>query len=165
MIERPRNRAEDVRSYPLEYWDRTWPQDQRLRQLVVQVTNPQGRVIQVAILTEDKAAPAAGIVRGMFNRWLQENDFKYLDKHFGINQITRYGVTGYEELRQKVTDRQVRSAEMKALGEQKRQLRAQQGRLLLLQAKGEHQAAPRQQRLAELEKQRKFQRVLTYKSS
>ena len=21
-------------------------------------------------------------------RWVQENDFKYLDKHFGINQIT-----------------------------------------------------------------------------
>ena len=47
----------------------------------------------------------------MFNRWLQENDFKYLDKHFGINQITSYGVTGYEELRQQVEDRQVRSAE------------------------------------------------------
>ena len=26
----------------------------------------------------------------MFNRWLQENDFKYRDKHFGINQITSY---------------------------------------------------------------------------
>ncbi len=123
VIERPRNRAEDIRSYPLEYWDRTWPQDQRLRQIVVQATNPQGRVIQVAILTDDQKVEAARVVRWMFNRWLQENDFKYLDKHFGINQITSYGVTGYEELRQKVVDRQVRSAEMKALGEQKRQLR------------------------------------------
>jgi len=25
----------------------------------------------------------------IFNRWIQENDFKYLDKHFGINQLTR----------------------------------------------------------------------------
>jgi hypothetical protein len=88
VIERPRNRAEDVRSYPLEYGDRTWLQDQRLRQIVVQATNPQGRVIQVSILTDDKKADAALIVRRMFNRWLQENDFKYLDKHFGINQIT-----------------------------------------------------------------------------
>ncbi len=62
-------------------------------------------------------------------------------------------MTGYEELRQEVEDRQVRSAEVKALGEQKRQLRTQQSRLLLLQAKGEHQAAPRQQRIDELEKQ------------
>ena len=153
VIERARNRAEDIRSYHLEYWDRTWPKDQRLRQIVVQATNPQGRVIQVSILTDDKEADAALIVRLMFNRWLQENDFKYLDKHFGINQITSYGVTGYEELRQEVEDRQVRSAEVKALREQKRQVRAQQSRLLLLQAKGEHQAAPRRQRIDQLEKQ------------
>ena len=153
VIERARNRAEDIRSYHLEYWDRTWPKDQRLRQIVVQATNPQGRVIQVSILTDDQEADAALIVRLMFNRWLQENDFKYLDKHFGINQLTSYGVTGYDELRQQVEDRQVRSAEVKALGEQKRQLRVQQSRLLLLQAKGEHQAAPRQQRIDELVKQ------------
>lgn len=153
VIERARNRAEDIRSYHLDYWDRTWPKNERLRQIVVQATNPPGRVIQVSILTDDKKAAAALIVRLMFNRWLQENDFKYLDKHFGINQITSYGVTGYDELRQEVQDRQVRSAEVKALGEQKRQLRAQQSRLLLLQAKGEHQVAPRQQRIDELEKQ------------
>ena len=152
VIERARNRAEDIRSYHLEYGDRTWPKDQRLRQIVVQATNPQGRVIQVSILTDDQKADPALFVRLMFNRWLQENDFKYLDKHFGINQITSYGVTGYEELRQEVEDRQMRSAEAKALGEQKRQLRAQQSRLLLLQAKGEHQAAPRQQRIDQLEK-------------
>jgi vacuolar-type H+-ATPase subunit I/STV1 len=88
----------------------------------------------------------------MFHRWLQENDFKYLDKHFGINQITSYGVTGYEELREDVEDRQVRSAEVKALREQKRQVQARQSRLLLLQAKGEHQAGPRHRRIQELEK-------------
>lgn len=152
VIERARNRAEDIRSYHLEYWDRTWPKDERLRQIVVQATNPQGRVIQVAILSDDRKADAMLIVRLMFNRWLQENDFKYLDKHFGINQITSYGVTGYEELRQEVEDRQVGSAEVKALREQKRQVRARQSHLLLLQAKGEHQAAPRQQRIQELEK-------------
>ena len=153
VIERPRNRAEDIRSYRLEYWDRSWAQDPRLRQIVVQATNPQGRVVQVSILTDDKQVDAALVLRWMFSRWLQENDFKYLDKHFGINQITSYGVTGYEELRQKVEDRQVRSAEVKALGEQKRQLRAQQSRLLLLQAKGEYQATPRRQRIDELAKQ------------
>jgi hypothetical protein len=24
----------------------------------------------------------------ILNRWLQENDFKYLDRHFGLNQLT-----------------------------------------------------------------------------
>ena len=87
----------------------------------------------------------------MFCRWVQENDFKYLDKHFGINQITSYGVLDYEELREQVEDRQVRSAQINALGEQRRQLRARQAGLLLLQVQGEHQATLRQTRIEELE--------------
>ena len=157
LIERPRNRAEDIRAYPLEYWDRSWPKDERLRQIVVQATNPQKQVIQVAILTDDQKAAAVGTIRFMFNRWLQENDFKYLDKHFGINQITSYGVTGYEELRQQVEDRQVRSVELKRLRQQRRQLRAKQSRLLLLQAAGQHQERGRQQRIKELHEQPKVQ--------
>jgi len=153
VIERPRNRAEDIRSYHLEYCDRAWPKEERLRQLLVRAINPRGRIIQVSILTDDQEAAAVLIIRLMFGRWVQENDFKYLDKHFGINQITSYGVTGYEELRQQVNDRQVRSVEVKALQEQRRPLRAQQSRLLLLQAKGDHEQSRRQQRIKELEAQ------------
>lgn len=153
VIERARNRAEDIRCYRLEYWDRPWPKDKRLRQLVVQATNPADRVIQVSILSDDPAAPAVTLIRLMFNRWVQENDFKYLDKHFGINQITSYGVTGYDELRKEVEDRQVRSVQVKALREQRQQLRAKQSRLLLLQARSEHQERQRQQRIVELEAQ------------
>ena len=151
VIERTRNHADDIRSYHLQYWDRRWPKDERLRQIVVQATNPKGRSIQVAVLTDDTRRAASETVRLMFCRWVQENDFKYLDKHFGINQITSYGVVGYEELRGHVEDRQVRSAQAKVLGEQRRQLRARQGQLLLLQAKGEHQATLRQTRLEELQ--------------
>lgn len=151
VIERARNRADDLRSYHLEYWDRPWPKDERLRQLVVQATNPNGRTIQVSVLTDDLKRAAVETLRLIFCRWVQENDFKYLDKHFGINQITSYGVVGYEELRAQVADRQVRSAEAKALQEQRRQLRARQGRLLLRQAQSEHQRAQRQKRIELLE--------------
>ena len=153
VIERPRNRAEDIRSYHLEYWDRPWPKDKRLRQLVVQATSPQHHSIQVSILTDDRQAAAVELIRLMFNRWVQENDFKYLDKHFGINQITSYGVTGYDELRQQVQDRQVRSVELRALRQQQRPLRVKQSRLLLLQAQGEHQERERRQRIQELAEQ------------
>lgn len=153
VIERARNRAEDIRAYRLQYWDRPWPKDKRLRQLVVQATNPAERVIQVSILSDDQAATAVTLIRLMFSRWVQENDFKYLDKHFGINQITSYGVTGYEALRQEVADRQVCSVQVKAWREQRHQLRAKQSRLLLLQAQGEHQQRQRQQRIVELETQ------------
>jgi len=151
VIERVRNKAEDVRSYHLQYWDRLWPKDERLRQIVVQATNPKGRVIQVSVLTDDLKGAAVRILRLIFCRWLQENDFKYLDKHFGINQITSYGSIRYEELRAQVEDRQVRSAQAKAWQEQGRQLRARQARLLLLQARNEHEAAQRQKRIQELE--------------
>ena len=94
VIERARNHADDIRSYHLQYWDRCWPKEERLRQIVVQATNPNGHTIQVAVLTDDTQRAASEIVRLMFCRWVQENDFKYLDKHFGINQITSYGVVG-----------------------------------------------------------------------
>jgi hypothetical protein len=153
VIERPRNRAEDVCSCHLEYWDQAWPKNQQLRQVVVQATNPRRRIIQVSILSDDKEAVAVQMIRLMFGRWVQENDFKCLDKHFGINQITSYGVSGYDELRQQVTDRQRRSVEIKAVQEQRRQLQAQPSRLLLLQTKGEHEQGQRQQRMKELEGQ------------
>tara|TARA_B000000460_G_C21528524_1_gene399490 strand:+ start:220 stop:2562 length:2343 start_codon:yes stop_codon:yes gene_type:complete len=151
VIERVRNRAQDIRCYHLEYWDRPWPKEIRLRQIVVQATNPKGRTVQVAILSDDKERAAQEIIALMLSRWLQENDFKYLDKHFGINQITSYGIIEYEDLRQKVADRQVRSAQTKALQQQGRGLRSQQGRLLLAQAKAAHQATQRQERIQQLE--------------
>ena len=45
----------------------------------------------------------------------------------------------------------MRSAEAKALQEQRRQLRTRQGRLLLLQAQSEHQRGQRQKRIEQLE--------------
>ena len=122
MIQRPRNRANDLRSYRIEYWDRNWPKDARLRQIVLKATAPNGRTIQVAILSDDRQREAKEIIVLILSRWLQENDFKYLDKHFGINQITSYGIIEYEELRQSVEDRQVRSAQLKALQKRRREL-------------------------------------------
>lgn len=46
VIERARHRADDIRSHHLEYLDRPWPKEERLRQLVVQATHPKGRTIQ-----------------------------------------------------------------------------------------------------------------------
>jgi len=151
VIERTRNNAEDLRSYHLQYWDRLWPKDERLRQIVVQATNPDNVTIQVSLLSDDLKRGAIELIRLIFCRWVQENDFKYLDKHFGINQITSYGSVRYEELRDQVEDRQVRSGELKALQEQRRQLRGRQAKLLLLQHQSEQQTAQRQQRIKELE--------------
>ena len=151
VIQRARNRSTDLRSYPLEYWDRPWPKNTRLRQIVVQATNPKGRTIQVAILTDDWQRNAQEIIVLIFSRWLQENDFKYLDKHFGINQITSYGVIEYQELSQSVQDRQVCSGELKALQTQRRAIRSRQSRVLLRQTKSDHEAHQCEKEIVEME--------------
>jgi hypothetical protein len=114
-ITRYRNSSTDVRLYHFEYIERPWDKDPRLRQIVVQATDDKGRTIQVAILTDDLKRAAIEIIQLMFQRWLQENDFKYLDKHFGINQITSYRSIEYEKLKGQVEDREIKSAVRKAL--------------------------------------------------
>ena len=151
VIERARNRAADRRSYQFRYLDQPWAADPRWRQLIVRATNPWGRTVEVAILSDDPTRPAAQIVGLIFGRWVQENDFKYLDQHFGINQITSYGVVEYAELKTQLTDRQVQSGTWRALQEEARQVRAQLGRLLWAERQAQQRQAARQTRRAELE--------------
>ena len=102
-----------------------------MRRLRVRATNPSGKTIEVSILTDDLLRPASEIIRLLFNRWLQENDFKYLDKHFGLNQIISYESVPYEQLKGQLEDRQVKSGVYQALLQQRRQLEAKQARQLL----------------------------------
>ncbi len=132
-ITRYRNSSSDGRTYRFEYLERAWKKNPKLRQIVVQATDPQGRMIQVAILLDDPKRAAVEAIRLIFQRWLQENDFKYLDKHFGINQITSYQSLDYAELKGRVEDREVKSAVRKALEVKLRQATATLKRGLLVE--------------------------------
>ncbi len=132
-ITRCRNSSLDLRLYHFEYLDRPWEKNPKLRQIVVQATNDRGRIIQVAILTDDLQRAATEIIELMFKRWLQENDFKYLDKHFGINQITSYRSIEYAQLKGHVEDRQIKSVARKALDAQLKQVTEPLKRRLLAQ--------------------------------
>jgi hypothetical protein len=83
VIERARHRAADRQSYQFRYIDQPWAADPRWRQLIVRATHPSGRTVEVALLSDDPTRPAAELVRLTFGRWVQENDFKYLDQHLG----------------------------------------------------------------------------------
>jgi len=61
-----------------------------------------GREFFQGILSDDLKRPGEDLIRLMFKRWLQENDFKYLEKHFGINQITSYASVSYKVLKDQV---------------------------------------------------------------
>jgi hypothetical protein len=152
VMERARNDATDLRTYQLEYVDRDWPSNPKLRQLVVRATNPQGKSIQVSILSDQRQRAAVEILRLMFHRWIQQKDFKYLDKHFGINQLTSYRVIEYEKLQKQLTDREQHSGRYKAPRQQQRQWQNQQARLLVVHEQCEHKAPRREQELAELER-------------
>ena len=141
-ITRYRNSSGDLRSYQFEYIDRAWEKNPKLRQIVVPATDDKGRRIQVAIRTDDLERAAAEIIRLMFLRWLQENDFKYLDKHFGINQITSYRSIEYEKLKDQVEDREVKSVARKALDLSRKQATEQLKRKLLAEEQA-HQAHQR----------------------
>lgn len=115
IMERCRNNAGDVQHYLFEYMDEEWAKNVSMRLLRVLATNPKGRQIEVGVLTDDMERGAEEVIELIFRRWLQENDFKYLEEHFGINEITSYLVIPYKQLEGHVTEKQMKTGEYKAL--------------------------------------------------
>lgn len=147
---KPRNSSYDLRRYCFEFIDGVWKRDNKIRQIIVRATNPRGRTIEVSILTNDLNRQAKEVVMLMFLRWIQENDFKYLDIHFGINEITSYGAIHYRELENIVEDKQVKSGAFKALEVKKAKLKKRLGALLLQEHRGLKPNAKRDERIKEL---------------
>jgi len=149
-LERTRNDAQDKRVYRFEYLDQDWAKNLKMRRLIVRATNPQERTVEVGILTDDRQRAASEIIYLMFNRWTQENDFKYLDEHFGINQITSYASVAYERLKDQVEQKQIKSGAYKALEQKTAQLKSQLSQLLLSQHQHPRKSARRTERIAAL---------------
>jgi hypothetical protein len=148
VLERTRNDAQDKRVYRFEYLDQNWAKNPQRRQLIVRATNPRGRSVEVGVLTDDRQRPAPPIIHLIFNRWTQENDFKCLDRHFGINPITSYASVAYERLKDQVEEKQIKSGAYKALEQQTAQLKSQRSKLLLSQPQYPRQSARRTERIA-----------------
>ncbi|MFW6152703.1 MAG: hypothetical protein ACOC6C_06975, partial [Verrucomicrobiota bacterium] len=149
VMERCRNRAQDVKKFSFEYMDQDWEKDPAMRLLRVRATNPNERTIELGILSDDKARPAEDLIRLMFSRWLQENDFKYLDKHFGINQITSYASVFYKDMKDQIEDKQMKSGEYKALEKERQVLRTHLKRALLNEHQHPGKSAARRKRIKE----------------
>jgi hypothetical protein len=106
---RERNHAGDFKEYSFECQETPWPKDPSVRRIIVRATNPSGRLIEVSILCNNPDMDMKKIVTLMFNRWIQENSFKYLDRHFGLMQITSYASENYEDIANTLADRLVDS--------------------------------------------------------
>lgn len=151
IMERVRNHSKDLRSYHFEWIERNWPKNEKIRQLIVRATNPSGNTIEVSILCDDKDRDASGIIWAIFDRWLQENDFKYLSNHFGINEITSYQSDSYGELKESLEDRSMKNSAYLAICKERAQEKKQLGQLLLKEKHAKEQISRRAARIADLE--------------
>ena len=152
-ISKYRNDANDLRHYHFSWRSEPWPSNDQILRIIVQATNPKHNSIQVSILSSDPTRPIAQIVPLMFNRWIQENDFKYLDKHFGINQLTSYRSTPYSELRQSLTDRLVPNHLWQEKAKERKALIKKHHRLLHASDEAQRTETIRQDRIQEIKTQ------------
>lgn len=153
VLRRPKNSSTYLKDYHFQYRDRPWLKDTSIRQIIVRATNPNNRTIEVSVLASDPQRDAKWIITAIFSRWLQENDFKYLDTHFGINQITSYAVLSYKKLQGFVEDKQVKSGKLKALEKARDTLKQQLGRLLVNQCIRIRQGSAQQAKIDTLKNQ------------
>ena len=128
---RYRNSRRDRRRYRFYWHEQVWDKLQNGRRFIVRAVHPSGRCIEVSIVTNAIDLLPEQIIWLMFNRWLQENDFAYLGRHFGIGELSGRGSQPYAELIDELDDREVESrAHKKAIGE-KGQVKTALGRQLV----------------------------------
>ncbi|MFW6367387.1 MAG: putative transposase [bacterium] len=132
---RVRNDSGDLRAHYFECREEPWRRDPSVRRILVRATNPQGRTIKVAILCSDPDIDVQSAVWLMFNRWLQENNFKYLDLHFGLDQLTSYLSRAIAEEAGNFRDQPVDSPEYKELKKQEKKKQNELGRELVKREK------------------------------
>ena len=110
---RCRNNRRDRRRYRFRWKVQEWDVVPNGRRVIVRACKPSGAVLEVAIVTNNPELSIKRIVWLMFNRWVQESDFLYLRRHFGIGEMTERGHDAYADIASELTDRQVESRDHK----------------------------------------------------
>ena len=79
--------------------------------IIVRASRGGREDIEVSVLVNDKNTTTREAVTAIFSRWIQENDFLYEIRHFGINQITSYDFEDYGSLKESLIEKTVWSDE------------------------------------------------------
>ncbi len=112
---RNRNRSDDEIPCRFECQESRWYRDKSFRRIIVRASSADGRTIEVSIITSNPSMDVQDVVWFIFRRWVQENDFKYLDTHFGINQLTSRDSTAFSDCLDEFEDRPIESPEYREL--------------------------------------------------
>jgi hypothetical protein len=132
-----RNNSSDLNEYTCEYYEQAWHRNSKFRNFIVRVTKKIGkkkkRTIEVSVLCSDSEINSDEAVQYILRRWLQENDFAYLIKHYGIDQIDSYKYHQYRDLedKEKTHDFLTKSREFKDLQKQKSKLKIEYKKSLI----------------------------------
>ena len=122
-MDKYKNNSEICKSTVFEYQQSAWSKNTNFRQIIVKAYKPNGNNIEVSIIVNNKCTiDDETIVRLMFSKWIQENDFKFLAEFFGIDQITSYRFIPYSRLEDKLNDRLTESKTYKVMCKKRRGL-------------------------------------------
>lgn len=121
------------KKYSFECQESPWSKMSNIRRIIVKATNHNGDTITVSVLCSNPEMPLEDAVWLIFNRWLQENDFKYLDRHFGIDQLDSRGHGNFKNRMDEFTDRSAESTEYKKLKKESKTASAALAKNLLKQ--------------------------------
>lgn len=130
---RRRNSSKDRQRYSFRWRVQEWDVVPNGRRVIVRAHKPGGQTMEVSIVTNDPELSVEQIIWLMFNRWIQEGDFAYLRKHFGIGEMTERGHDPYADIAHELTDRQVESREHKQASKERRKKRSELGAALVEQ--------------------------------
>lgn len=151
-----RNNKSDVKLVQYSYQERQWDKNPLIKQIIVRVFDKNKKVlIEVSILTDDNNRPAVQVIDLMLKRWVQENDFKYMIKHFGLNQLTSYAFSDYKELRDTIEDKIHTCSRYKSLTKEIKKVRAKFKTALLYKHKFEEKHKDNKEKLSVKEQDRK----------
>lgn len=109
---------------------------------------------QTAMLTTNFSAPVGTLAVSMFARWCQENFFRYMREHYGLDRLVEYGTEPIPDATPVVNPqwRRLDSQTRSRIG-QRHRLRAQFGALALSEGLSEKEVQTYEQRKGQLQEQ------------
>jgi hypothetical protein len=122
-ISRLRNSSRDPQSIRIEHIEIPWEKDPQIRNIVFRVYRNGEVSDPMSVLCSSKQITAESALRVLIGRWLQENDFRFLHKHFGLHQISSYKKTAYLEDMEDPLEKTVVTREYEQLLKDSRELR------------------------------------------
>ena len=98
-IKRCKNNSKDIKIWNIRFiTDDTWNEIENYHRIIVRITPPNSKQeFEVPILSNGKIDDLLAVTY-MLTRWIQENDYGYMDRNFGINEITTYKEYDYSNL-------------------------------------------------------------------